>query len=232
MLSPMRTTLAALMAAVAAAPAMAATLTGPAEVIDGDTLTIAGRDVRLFGIDAPEAAQTCDRNGEVWACGEEATRQLKELVGAGEVQCLGSEVDQYGRLLAVCHVGRFELNKTMVEQGWATAFRNYSDNYVADETRAKMARRGIWTSTFDLPQNFRLAQRPQPAEQPRSVQTDRTSAQSVYQGGCRIKGNRSRRGDWIYHLPGMPYYDATRAEEMFCSEVEAQAAGYRRAIVR
>lgn len=50
--------------------------------------------------------------------------------------------------------------------------------------------------------------------------------------GCVIKGNRSRRGEWIYHLPGMPYYDVTRPEEMFCSEREAQAAGYRRAIVR
>jgi hypothetical protein len=26
----------------------------------------------------------------------------------------------------------------------------------------------------------------------------------------------------------MPYYEQTRAEEMFCSEAEAQAAGYRK----
>ena len=31
--------------------------------------------------------------------------------------------------------------------------------------------------------------------------------------------------------PGMPYNNQTRAEAMFCSEAEAQAAGYRRAIV-
>ena len=49
---------------------------------------------------------------------------------------------------------------------------------------------------------------------------------------CNIKGNRNRKGQWIYHLPGMPYYDQTRAEEMFCTEAQAQAAGYRRAIVR
>jgi hypothetical protein len=46
------------------------------------------------------------------------------------------------------------------------------------------------------------------------------------------KGNRNRKGQWIYHVPGMPYYDATRAEEVFCTEAEARAAGYRRAIVR
>jgi hypothetical protein len=49
-----------------------------------------------------------------------------------------------------------------------------------------------------------------------------------------IKGNRSRRGEWIYHLPSMPYYGygQTRAEDIFCSEAEAQAAGYQRARVR
>ena len=51
-------------------------------------------------------------------------------------------------------------------------------------------------------------------------------------GGCRIKGNRNGEGQRIYHVPGMPYYDATRAEEVFCTEDEARAAGYRRAIVR
>lgn len=48
---------------------------------------------------------------------------------------------------------------------------------------------------------------------------------------CNIKGNRDRRGQWIYHVPAMPYYDQTRAEDIFCNEAEAQAAGYRRAIV-
>jgi hypothetical protein len=43
-----------------------------------------------------------------------------------------------------------------------------------------------------------------------------------------IKGNHSRRGEWIYHLPGKPYHNETRAEQMFCSEEEAMAAGYRR----
>ena len=46
--------------------------------------------------------------------------------------------------------------------------------------------------------------------------------------GCVIKGNHSRRGERIYHLPGMPYYEQTVAEEMFCSEAQAAAAGYRR----
>jgi hypothetical protein len=46
-----------------------------------------------------------------------------------------------------------------------------------------------------------------------------------------IKGNRGQHG-WVYHLPGMPYYEQTHAEEMFCSEAQARAAGYRRARVQ
>jgi hypothetical protein len=55
---------------------------------------------------------------------------------------------------------------------------------------------------------------------------------STANAACRIKGNRNRKGQWIYHLPGMPYYEQTRAEDMFCTEAQARAAGYRRAIVR
>jgi hypothetical protein len=46
--------------------------------------------------------------------------------------------------------------------------------------------------------------------------------------GCAIKGNHSRYGDYIYHLPGQRYYDVTRPEALFCTESEAIAAGFRR----
>ena len=51
-------------------------------------------------------------------------------------------------------------------------------------------------------------------------------------GGCSNESDRNRKGQWIYHVPGMPYYARTRAEQMFCSEADARAAGYRRALVR
>lgn len=46
--------------------------------------------------------------------------------------------------------------------------------------------------------------------------------------GCVIRGNQSRYGDYIYHLPGQRYYDVTRPEALFCTEREAMAAGFRR----
>ena len=49
-----------------------------------------------------------------------------------------------------------------------------------------------------------------------------------------IKGNISRKGERIYHLPGWSSYAATRidtarGEQWFCSEAEAAAAGWRAA---
>jgi len=229
----MRNVLLPLLICLLPTPAFAEVLFGPAQVSDGDTMTIQGRRVRLFGIDAPELEQVCVRGGESWACGQEARQQLSELVASGRVECSGNETDQYGRLLAVCWASGFELNRTLVAQGWAIAYRTYSSAYVADEIRAKQAHKGIWSATFDFPENYRRAQSARLESQPtrRSVPAAR-SRQTAPRSGCVIKGNRSRRGEWIYHLPGMPYYDATRPEQIFCSEAEAQAAGYRRAIVR
>lgn len=219
----------ALITCTLAFPASAETVSGTATVIDGDTLEVDGRRVRLFGIDAPELSQTCARDGEDWACGEEAAGQLRALVGSGPVHCRGDEVDQYARLLAVCSTGSLELNRAMVAEGWATAFRQYSQAYVADETRARASRQGLWGSTFALPSEYRTAQ--SEAAEPRPQAGAGRVAPRV-SSACNIKGNHSRRGEWIYHLPGMPYYEQTRPEAMFCSEAEAIAAGYRRARVQ
>lgn len=210
-------------------------MTGSATVVDGDSLALEGRSIRLFGIDAPETDQTCQRDGEVWSCGLELTSQLAALVEGQAVTCHITGMDGYGRSIAVCMIGYLEINETMVEQGWATAFRKYSSDYVAAETRARAARAGLWSSQFDLPEHHRLAKRNAAA----SSGPDRgrggggqIRSPSGHDGSCTIKGNRNRRGQWIYHLPGMPYYDVTRAEEIFCTEAQAREAGYRRAIVR
>ncbi len=48
-------------------PAVAvADVTGPACVIDGDTIEVAGELIRLHGIDAPESGQRCRRLGHAW----------------------------------------------------------------------------------------------------------------------------------------------------------------------
>jgi hypothetical protein len=100
--------------------------------------------------------------------------------------------------------------------------------------RGRRAREGSqgWHLELDIRDARRVgaARAPEPAAPPVQHYASARSAQTSQ--GCLIKGNRNRKGQWIYHLPGMPYYVPTRAEEWFCSEAEAQAAGYRRAIVR
>lgn len=203
------------------APGLAQPVSGEASVIDGDTLVIGAEKIRLFGIDAPELDQTCSLEGKDWACGEEAAAQLRGVTAGQIVRCDGTERDPQGRLVAVCSSAGYDLGATMVEYGWAVAFRRYSSKYIAHEYRAKAAKAGIWRSDFILPQEYR-SQRERSSSQ---VQEARPSAEVT---GCVIKGNRSRRGEWIYHLPGQQYYEQTRPEEIFCSEAEARAAGYRR----
>lgn len=209
-----------------ASPAIATTISGAATVIDGDTLQIAGKRIRLFAIDAPEAKQSCQSDGQKWACGLAAANRRRSLIGEGAPSCNGDEVDQYGRLVAVCTLMGVDLGQAMVADGWAAAFRRYSDQYVADETRARAGKLGLWASSFELPEDYRAAQREMAGPSPRAVRT-RVTAQTP-SSACLFKGKHSRGGEWIYHLPGMPYYERTRAEEEFCTEAEAQAAGYRR----
>src|SRR4051794_36138869 len=76
-----------------------ATITGTAHVLDGDTLEIGTTRIRLFGIDAPEGAQTCkDPRGGTWACGRSARRALERLTTGQAVTCRGRGIDDYGRL--------------------------------------------------------------------------------------------------------------------------------------
>ena len=115
-----------------------AELTGIAAVTDGDTITIGPMPVRLHGIDAPEAGQTCATpGGGSWPCGEKATAKLAKLAHAKLVRCLGRERDSYDRLVAVCAVDGQELNAAMIRDGLAWAFVRYSDDYVTLESEAR-----------------------------------------------------------------------------------------------
>ena len=117
--------------------ATAIEISGTAKIIDGDTLSIGNQVIRLYGIDAPENAQDCQRNkGKHYNCGAEAVNALKELLQNNAV-CAGDEFDSYRRLIAICHSGSTELNRTLVRSGYALAYRKYSTHYIADETMRK-----------------------------------------------------------------------------------------------
>lgn len=131
--------------------------------IDGDSLEDnAGARYRLFGIDAPELKQTCTRENRVYPCGEIAKSTLQSLLELGApVICNGPTRDKYGRYLVTCF-GRLgvDLNAQMVLSGNAVAYTRYSNRYVTEERVAKSARRGIWSSVFTLPEEYRHQEGP------------------------------------------------------------------------
>lgn len=134
---------------------------GPARVIDGDTLEVAGQKVRLHGIDAPEKDQLCQRaNGAEYHCGALALVRLEELIGGRRARCLGREKDRYGRLIARCYVAgehgpALDLGGALVIRGLAVAYRKYSSDYNSAEATAKAAKAGIWAGTFVAPELWR-----------------------------------------------------------------------------
>lgn len=105
----------------------ALTVSGTARILDGDSLIVAGLEVCLDGVDAPEGAQTCTRSGETWSCGRQAARNLGNRLRGRIVTCKGHDHDAHGRLLAVCESGGQEINRWLVEQGWAVSYGSYSD---------------------------------------------------------------------------------------------------------
>lgn len=130
-------------------------------IADGDTLTIAGQTIRLWGIDAPELHQDCTRDGASYPCGEVARSVLAGLIGDSPLTCMVRDMDRYRRVVAVCTTSSgTEVNRLMVRAGWAVDYRQYSRNaYIDDETEARQAARGLWGGGFEQPAEWRRERR-------------------------------------------------------------------------
>jgi len=134
------------------------TVSGNMIVVDGDSLRprAGAEDIRLHGIDAPELNQSCqDGGGQSYPCGRRARDHLRKLIGGKDVTCQTVDVDRYGRTVAACRAGGTDLNRQMVADGWALAYRQHEHRYVRDEVAAQGARRGIWQGTFEQPEQWR-----------------------------------------------------------------------------
>lgn len=205
-------------------------VSGVARIVDGDTIDVGGRRVRLEGIDAPESTQTCPGRyaGGIlgpWRCGVAASAALGRLTGSNPVTCEVHDTDKYDRLIATCFAGGRDINREMVRQGHAWAFVKYSKTYVAEEGEARAAKTGIWASH-------------EPAQPAWDYRARRwANAEQAAPEGCVIKGNISARGERIYHTPWSPWYAKVRVnarvgEQWFCDERQAMAAGFRPAVGR
>jgi endonuclease YncB( thermonuclease family) len=199
-------------------PPPSATVSGQAKVVDGDTIEIDGVRIRLEGIDAPEATQTCGRRWiGAWGCGAVAATELAKLVAAQPVTCESRGTDKYGRMLGSCFAGKLDINAEMVSRGLAWAFVKYSTAYQKAEADARARKVGIWQGEALPPWEYR--------------QGRWATAESIAPESCAIKGNVTANGR-IYHMPWSPWYDQIRMDpekgkRWFCTEAEAVAAGWR-----
>ena len=125
---------------------------GRASVIDADTIEIHGTRIRIYGIDAIEARQRCQHNGQDWNCAKDSAFALDDYLKGKVVTCNKSGRDSWKRKVARCTVGGEDLGMWLVRSGWALDFERYSKGeYDAAEREAATAKRGIHQGTFQRP---------------------------------------------------------------------------------
>ncbi len=199
-------------------------------IIDGDTIEIeGGQRIRYIGIDTPE---TVDPRTTVQCFGKNASAKNRELVEGKRVKLEKdvSETDRYGRLLRYVYLNGEMVNEVLVRDGFALASSyppdiKYQSLFSQRQTEARNAQKGLWTSCATAT--------PSPILGTTATNTQATSSQPAV-GDCKIKGNIT--SDKIYHVPGGQFYEKTvidenKGEKWFCTESEAEAAGWRKSKV-
>ena len=217
-------------------------LTGIPRVVDGDTIVLNGITIRLDGIDAPETDQLCmNNNAQLWVCGIAAREHLAQKISSDPISCTKTGQDKYRRVLAICRLGSEDLNRWLVREGFALSFVRYSHAYDEDEALAREKQLGLWGGAFVAPWDWRqrnektivLGAKSVPLTARPELLSPASTAEAPSRH-CVIKGNVSRNGKRLYHLPGQHSYaqikmKKRKGERWFCTEEEAQAAGWRRA---
>lgn len=240
----MRSWMVLLLVLFSTSPGWAAEVT----VRDGDTIQLAGVTYRLAGIDAPEFDQICiDDQAEPWSCGVEARDQLVKLIDKRGVHCQDLGPDKvFGKWhVGVCSVDgeTTSLNQLLVRQGFAlNSEASGESRFAEDEAGAKSGLRGVWKGCFVAPHDFRLSKKSAALlgsacrnDKDREIRSSLFSSEPVMPPNCNVKARLAVRAHvtghvGVYHMQGCQTYGpVTKLDRWFCSEEDAQAAGFRRA---
>jgi micrococcal nuclease len=191
------------------------------DVIDGDTIKVKyngkTETIRYLLLDTPEVRHQTLGNQPG---GDEASARHKEIMENGQVSIefdVGDRMDDYDRLLAYVYIDGESVQEILLKEGLgrvAYVFppnTRYLDEFEEAQEIAKEAKKGIW--------------------EVENYATERGFNQAVFEENnkCLIKGNINREGNKIYHVPDSSSYIQTNPEEWFCSEKDAQDAGFRKA---
>jgi endonuclease YncB( thermonuclease family) len=217
-------------------------------VRDGGTLQLGNVTYRLDGVDAPAFDQLCiDEHADVWTCGVEARDQLTKLIGDRQVRCddLGADPTFKKRRIGACGIEgeTTSLSKMIIRSGFGLNVEtSATGRFQADQARATEDRQGLWKGCFIAPQEFRLGKKDAPllggacrSDRDREIREALFPEDLVMPGSCNIKGKYAVRARvtgnlGIYHLQACRSYPGLgNPDRWFCSEDDAQAAGFRRA---
>jgi endonuclease YncB( thermonuclease family) len=196
----------------------ASAVAGRAVALSGDTLRIARSTVVIAGIEAPLYGQTCvSATSRRWRCDAAAKTALARLLRNDRVSCALAGTDAQGRRSGTCRIGEKDIAAELVRNGHVFAATGLFSSYHSLEEKARQAKIGIWSGTSERPADYR-------AQKWRD-------AKRAAPDGCPIKGN-VQGGRRLYVLPWSQDYarvrvSLSRGERWFCSEAEAQAAGWK-----
>lgn len=197
----------------------AETYRGRATALTGDKLRIGRRVVQLDGIDAPHRYQLCrTQTQKTWRCGRDARNALRRLVRRKTVTCQQTGTSDRGTPTVKCKTKTVsDIARHMVSKGHAFAEAGFFSTYRSAEKLAREKGSGVWRGTAQRPDDYKSEKW--------------KVAQGKSPTGCPIKGRVLRTGR-KYLLPWDPGYDKARlrdrrGERWFCSESEAQAAGWK-----
>lgn len=135
---------------------------GKAHILDGDTIKINGRKIRLINIDSAESSQKCyNINNSSYFCGKDATKFLVNLIADKEVECRYDKLDIYNRILGTCYLNKTDINLSMIRNGHAIiySYKRAPEKYIAAESYAKENNLGLWQGSYEIPKDYRKRMR-------------------------------------------------------------------------
>ncbi len=122
-------------------------------IVDGETLGLGDRVVRLYGMAAPTRGETCQgARGESFDCGGASTAALMRLVATRPVTCRIVGQDGFGRGIGQCEAAGTDLARSLVGDGFAVAT---GSALRSAELGARQASRGLWGNRAGAPQDWR-----------------------------------------------------------------------------
>ena len=125
------------------------TITGKAYVTDGDGLRVAGQEIRLAGLDAPEWNQLAKhRDGYWFKHGKRVKSALIQRIGGKHVHVMIEKYDKYGRAIGTVTCNSEDVGAWLVREGHAIAA--YGDQYKHLEREARRAGRGMWNHATNI----------------------------------------------------------------------------------